>query len=356
MSMADPLIDFQPQNILLIRLSAIGDIIMASALIPALREAWPQARLSWLTEAGNAVLLQDNPRLDKVFVWPRRHWRQLRRERRYVQLLQETGALVAQLRQSHFDLVLDLQGLLKSGVWARLSGANTRIGLGSREGSQWLMTQTLDTRTETPRIGGEYLKLACALGLKPARFDMDIVSSAQTQQDADALLRASGVSGPFAVLAPFTTRPQKHWFEERWAELGRRLADDKGWRVLLLGGPDDRDSAGRIAQAVPGLVDLAGKTSLGECAAIIAQAQLLVGVDTGLTHLGIAMATPTLALFGSTRPYLDTASASAKVLYEPLPCSPCKRHPSCGGQFDCMKQHTADKILAAALTLTEIDF
>jgi heptosyltransferase-1 len=101
------------------------------------------------------------------------------------------------------------------------------------------------------------------------------------------------------------------------------------------------------------LVSLAGRTSLVQCAAIIDKAELLVGVDTGLTHLGIAMRTPTLALFGSTRPYLDTGFARAKVLYAALPCSPCKRRPTCDGRFDCMRQHTVDNILAETTTLLE---
>ena len=328
---------------------------MASALIPALADAFPEARLDWLTEDANAGLLQDNPRLNQVIALPRQRWRQLRREGRHLQLFQEFSLLVRQLRQARYDLVLDIQGLLKSAVWSFLCGSKTRIGLGSREGSQWLMTKTLDTRTDAPRIGGEYLKIACALGLTPAHFDMDINPSAKTRQDAAAILEGSGITGPFAVLCPFTTRPQKHWFEERWAELARRLAEEKGLQTLILGGQGDRPSAGRIKADAPGLIDLTGQTSLIECAAIIGRASLLVGVDTGLTHLGTAMKTPTLALFGSTRPYLDTGFERAKVLYNALPCSPCKRHPTCDGQYDCMKSHAVEKIIAEASTLLETD-
>lgn len=349
------LIDFEPTSILIIRLSAIGDIIMASALIPALRETYPNARLAWMTDEAHADLLRDNPKLDQLIIWPRQRWRQLRQQGRYWELLREIRGLAAELRRQPFELVLDIQGLLKSGVWAWLCGGKARIGLGSREGSQWLMTQTMGTRTETPRIGGEYLKLARALGFTPARFDMDIVASAQTQARADTLLAEAGVTGPFAVLCPFTTRPQKHWFEERWVGLARRLGEERGLRVVLLGGLSDRPGAERIAAQTPGLVDLAGRTSLIECAAILGKAALAVGVDTGLTHLGIAMRTPTLALFGSTRPYLDTGVEYAKVLYEPLPCSPCKRHPTCDGRFDCMARHTVEDVLAEAKVLLEVN-
>ena len=351
----DRLIDFRPKNILIIRLSAIGDIIMASALIPALSEAYPEARLTWLTEEVNVDLLQGNPRLDKIVVWPRQRWRKLRREGHYLLLFREVRAFVRELRQPGYDLVLDMQGLLKSAVWAYLSGCKTRIGLGSREGSQWLMTQTLDTRTETPRIGGEYLKLANALGAAPKHFDMDIKPAEGTRQEAGELLAGSGINGDFVVLCPFTTRPQKHWFEERWAELARRFADGRGLQVIMLGGPGDKESADRIAANAPELVNLTGRTNLIQCASIIGRAALVVGVDTGLTHLGTAMKTPTLALFGSTRPYLDTGFDRAKVLYEALPCSPCKRHPTCEGRFDCMKLHTVEKILAETTKLLETD-
>jgi heptosyltransferase-1 len=345
-----------PRRILIIRLSAIGDVIMASALIPALKEAYPGVHLAWLTEESSAGLLRNNPRLDQVIVWPRRRWRQLARERRYLSLWREFRDLARTLRQPRFDWVLDIHGLLKSGVWAFLSGAPTRIGLGSREGSQWLMTQTLardSGNADDLRISSEYLKLARALGLQPARFDMDIVASASEQAEARALLQAHGVVGPFAVACPFTTRPQKHWFGERWAELATRLRGQTGLAVVMLGGPGDTASAAAIAAQAPGVANLVGQTSLGVCAALIGQAKLLVGVDTGLTHLGIAMRTPTVALFGSTCPYLDPGYAQARVLYEPLECSPCHRRPRCGGEFTCMKQHTADKVLACAAALLD---
>ncbi len=348
------LIDSRPESILIIRLSAIGDIIMASALIPALRQGFPGARLAWLTDEANAELLRDNPRLDKLIVWPRRRWRRLRQERRFLELFGEFRALLNELRWERFDLVLDIQGLLKSGIWAFLSGGKLRIGLGSREGSQWLMSKTLDTRTETRRIGGEYLKLAKALGLESAHFAMDIAPSEETRLEADELLKDSGITGGFAVFCPFTTRPQKHWFEDRWSELARRLLEDRGIKSVLLGGPSDREAARRIAAGAPGVVDLTGRTRLVQCAAIIERASLLIGVDTGLTHLGVAMKTPTLALFGSTRPYLDAGAADAKVLYGALPCSPCKRRPTCGGRFDCMAAHSVEKVLAEATTIMEI--
>ncbi|QSA96244.1 glycosyltransferase family 9 protein [Methylococcus sp. EFPC2] len=342
-----------PRNILIVRLSAIGDVILASGLIPALRRAYPHARLSWMTEEANVPLLVHNPRLDRVIAWPRRHWRQLRERGQYRQWLGESRSLIGSLRAEHYDLVLDLQGLLKSGVWAWLSGGAVRVGLGSREGSQWLMTRVVDRRCDSPKIGKEYRKLAEALGLDAGDFAMDIVPGPEDEKQAGDLLKAHAGAGSYAVIAPFTTRPQKHWFDERWVELAGRLRDDLGLTVLMLGGPGDKEHAAAIASQVPGLVNLAGHTGLGQCAAIVEKAALAIGVDTGLTHLGIAMKTPTLALFGSTRPYLDTGVANAKVLYEAMDCSPCRRRPTCHGEFHCMKSHTVERVLHEAKLLLE---
>lgn len=335
-----------PERILIIRLSAIGDIVMASALIPALREAWPHAYLAWLSDEGNRDLLRHNPRLDRLFLWPRARWRKLAQKRRYGELGREAWGLIKELREERFDLVLDAQGLLKSGIWTWLSGGKERIGLGSKEGSQYLMTQVLDRKTGNKRIGSEYLKLARHLGIEPGNFAMDIVVGEEDAQEAKALLRRRGVGGPYAVLCPFTTRPQKHWFNDRWSELARALASKYGLTPVVLGGPSARAQAEIIQQgAGPCLIDLTGQTTLGQCGELIRGAALVVGVDTGLTHLGVGLQVPTLALFGATRPYLDTATARARVLYEAWPCSPCRRRPTCQGLFPCMRAHDVDKVL-----------
>jgi heptosyltransferase-1 len=336
-------------RVLIIRLSAIGDIVMASALVPALRASWPDAYIGWLAEPAGAELLRGHPRIDEVIVWPRTRWRELRAAGQYRALARAVRGLVATLRERHFELALDTQGLLKSGLWARLSGAPRRIGLGSREGSRWLMTETLGRRSASRRIGAEYLALARHLGLAVGDFPMDIPVGPAAASAARARVAAAGVSAPYAVLCPFTTRPQKHWLEDRWAALARRLPPALGLTPVVLGGPAERAAAERIVAAAGGAArHLAGQTRLDEAAAVIRGSRLLIGVDTGLTHLGIAEQVPTVALFGSTCPYLDPARPDALVLYARLPCSPCRRNPTCHGRFDCMREHTADSVLAAA--------
>ncbi|WP_367027557.1 glycosyltransferase family 9 protein [Methylococcus sp. ANG] len=337
-----------PGSILIVRLGAIGDIVFASALIPVLRQAFPDARLVWLADEANKDLLIHNPRLDRVATWPRARWARLRKEGHYGILLKELRALVRSLREERFDWVLDLQGLMKSGVWAALAGGKTRIGLGSREGSQFLMTKRIDRRTESNTIGSEYLKLAVELGLDTEAFAMDFVPGDEAETEAGTILEALGIRRPYAAIFPFTTRPQKHWIDGNWSALADEISARYGWPVVMLGGPGDTERAEGIRNRCRSdLKNLAGKTGLAVSGALIRRSALGIGVDTGLTHMSIALGRPTLALFGSTAPYLETGRSDAVVLYEALPCSPCERRPTCDGAFTCMARLTVEKTLAA---------
>ena len=129
-----------------------------------------------------------------------------------------------------------------------------------------------------------------------------------------------------------------HPSDEELAMLAARQVDDSAREALLC----------HLAECDECRETVAALLKLDETVAVIADASLLIGVDTGLTHMGTALRIPTVALFGSTRPYRDARSARTVILYEQLPCSPCRRHPTCDGRFDCMAAHTVAGVLAAA--------
>lgn len=336
------------RRILIIRLSAIGDIVMASPLIPALRARYPDGWLAWMVEEGMEPLLDAHPQLDELIIWPRGRWQRLWREDRFA-WWREVKDFVRALRRSHFDLVLDAQGLMKSAAWAWLSGAPERIGLNSREGSRWLMDEVVHELDDHPQMSSEYRRLAQFLGLATTHFHPSI---ALTESDRMRVVEAIGadvaVQG-YSVAAPFTTRAQKHWPETHWQQWIDLVAEQAGLPTLLLGGPTDRVAAQRISAGCRHApIDLVGKLTLRQSAAAIAGARLLVGVDTGLTHMGAGFKVPTVALFGSTRPYLDAGVPCFKVIYHALFCSPCRRHPTCAGRFDCLRGIAPGEVWSAA--------
>ena len=352
-------LESDPPRILIIRLSAIGDVVMASGIVPALRSRWPDAHLAWLVEPAAAPLLAHNPRLDGLIVWPRAEWIELWKTRRLVTLFGRVMAFRRSLRAARFDVALDLQGLLKSAMWGWLSGAPKRICLRGREGAHLLATERLvPPQGEAPkRMGSEYRYLARHLGAAEEAFQPDVAIGDSARLAAHAALESWGIDvtakARYAVLCPFTTRPQKHWFEDRWIGLALRLREC-GFTPVLLGGPADREAAARIGSGMTGVANLVGTLKLDESVAALAGAAVVIGVDTGLTHIGSALDVPTVALFGSTCPYLDPVAPRSVVLYEKLACSPCRRNPTCGGRFDCMRALEVERVMSEALRLASL--
>ncbi len=344
-----------PRHILLVRLSARGDVVFASPLVRALRRTYPEARLTWIAESHTVDLIRHHPELDEVLVWDRGGWKKLLRKGRILALAREIAVFVRTLRARRFDVALDLQGLIRSGLVAYLSGAPVRIGLGSKEGSGILMTHVLPRdRGDLRLISSEYRFLAEELGLDVGDFALEVPLGEDDRGWAERRIRELGLDQGFLAAVPFTTRPQKHWFEDRWAELLDRASQDLGLRPLVLGGPGDVRAMERIrlhCRTVP--LDLVGKTSLAQAAAVIERASLVVGVDTGLTHVAVALRRPTVTLFGSNIPYTDPLVPQARVLVHWLPCSPCKGNPTCGGEFTCMRRITVDEVVLAAREVLE---
>ncbi|MES9993405.1 MAG: glycosyltransferase family 9 protein [Candidatus Thiodiazotropha sp.] len=344
--------DLENPSILIVRLSAIGDIVFATPLIDAIRLRYPGAHISWLVQEESKGLLQHHPGLDRVIVWPRQQWKSHWKQRQWRGLWQALRAFRDELRSHHFDIALDVQGLMKSGFLTWLSGAGTCIGLGSREGSQWLMNRVIEKGGEPRRIASEYLYFAQQLGLTTDSFEMRIGLSEADRDYAQTLIVTNGLQQGYIVISPFTTRPQKHWLRRSWIDLLAAIEAEWGLPVVMLGGPGDETAAAAIENdGSAQLINLAGETSLRQAAALIERAALIIGVDTGLTHMGIAMSRPTLCLFGSTRPYLDTTHDNAKVIYHARDCSPCKRNPTCKGRYDCMRDIKVMEVMRRASEL-----
>ncbi len=339
------------KRILIIRPSAVGDIVMASPMIRVLRRGFPDARIVWLAEPSMADLLH-HPELDGVIFWDKGRWRKLLRRGRLPALLREILSLRRRLVSEQFDIALDAQGLLRSRALAWLSGATRRIGFDSREPGRFLMTEIISRGASAKRMSSEYRHMMETIGLSVDGFFPELAVKAD---DADAMedrLRAVGIDNEYAVICPFTTRPQKHWFEDRWAALAGEIRERMGLPVVMLGGPNDV-AAARSIKGLAGdeIHDLTGGTTLGQSMAVLQNAALIVGVDTGLTHMGTAFGRPTAALFGATRPYLETGRETTAVMYHPRECSPCRRRPTCGGEFDCMAAISVDEVLTRVMDI-----
>ena len=330
----------EPKRVLIIRLSAIGDVVFASPLVAACRKRYPNNEIDWLAEGVVRPLLTDLPDLTQVVLWPRQESQDLWREKRIFALLRAVMAFRQKLRERNYDLVIDAQGLVKSAFLSWLTGSPQRIGFKSKEPNGVFLTQRFD-KSITPRISSEYLALADTLGWDTSNFEMVLgLSQLDNKRSIDIAPQEA-----YVVIAPFTTRPQKHWTHAHWRALIEQLVD-AGHRVACLGGPADREEATALLEGLT-VMNWVGAYPLGVSAGLVKQSSGVIGVDTGLTHMGIAAGVPTLALFGSTCPYLETGRDNVRVIYHGLECAPCRRNPTCGGRFDCMVGITAEEALSA---------
>lgn len=320
------------------RLSALGDLVFCTALLDALHATWPQARIDWLAFSGFAGILAEDPRIDSLMTLPRDALRSPR----------DLWALRSRLRAQRYDWVIDAQGLAKSRLLAWLAGGRRRIGFASKEPLGFLMHEVFAKGGDMADIASEYRYLAEALtgrgDAPPPRLPVSEQAAARVAE----AMHTHGLAPGFVALCPFTTRPQKHWFDAHWIALAEKLSADR-LRCIILGGPTDHGHAQALCAAMPaGTLNLAGRTALRDLGAWLTNARLVVGVDTGLTHIGIAVQTPVVALFGSTRPYTGGAASPLAVLYEDMPCAPCKRTPTCHGQWTCMQRLSPARVHAAA--------
>lgn len=336
-------------RILIVKLSSFGDVLHALPTLEALRAAFPTAHLTWLVEATYAPLLQSHPALDEVWPAPRLRPGVIFRGANPGLL----ARLVRRLRSSQFDLVIDLQGLLKSAVWVALARSRRKIGYDrTREGSYRVLTERVAPFDREAHAVLRYLNLAHHLGapVKPPRFRLGLGA----EIDVSHLL-PNEARGGLVVLHPGARWPSKLWPAAAWAQLGDWLSQEHALRVAITGSAADHRLAEDILRQMraPAL-SLAGRTTLPELAAVLRRARFAVTTDTGAMHLAAALETPVAALFGPTAPWRTGPFGEGhQIVRLGLGCSPCfqRRCPN----PRCLTDLTPEMAQAACEKILSID-
>ena len=297
-----------PRRIAVVKLSSLGDVVHALPVASALRRRWPDARLSWIVEERESVLLRDHPWIDEVIAVDSRRWRRARGAAALVATGREMRDVLRRLRAARFDVAVDVQGLLKSGVLTGATGAPLRIGFARarlREPLNALFTtRRVDPPPAVRHVVEQCLALLAPLDVGTTRAEFLLPPHAAAEARADAFFAASDLKprDRLVVLNPGAGREAKRWPVAHFAELARRLVRDAGARVLIVWGPSERESAQAIVggAATPGLA-LAPPTDVHALIAILRRASVVVAADTGPLHLAAALGTPCVGLFGPTR-------------------------------------------------------
>lgn len=335
-----------PDSVLIIKMSSFGDIICALPTLRALREHLPRCRIGWVVDERFAQLVRHDPAIDRVFVVPLRRWVKLARSAAsWAALRREISALRRELRRDPFDVSLDLQGILKSGIVARAAGCPRNYQMATdRLGRLRWVFPGVRCAPDGEHTVDRMLPLAAALGARTAspRFDVHIPEAAT--RTAASLLP---LDGRLLALNPTASAPHRTWPPERYAALARRANQELGLRIVVLGGPGDVEVGRTIAeQAGVPMTCTAGKTDYLELAAVLERCDLLVSSDTGPQHLAAALGKPVVALFGPSVPERTGPYGSKHtVIHHKLPCHPCFSRPTCK-TFDCMRAITVDEVFA----------
>lgn len=338
------------RRFLIIRLSSIGDVLHCTPVARSLRQAYPKAHITWAVGAVPADLLKTNPYLDAVYVWPRESWETCLRQGRFHEAWELWQQLKLDLKTGCFDVALDVHGLFLSGMLAMASGAPRRIGLANtKELNSWFMTQVALPPGSQRHVIARYGTIVRPLGISSIETKMTLVVDEDNRSWARHFLHSEGIrqGQQFIVLVPATTWPSKNWPAEYFAVvasyLGRRMP------VVLCGAPGDRLIANAVLmRSRPPIIDAVGKTSLLQLAALLAEAAVVVSGDTGPLHMAVAVGTPTVSIFGPSRPEkFGPLEGPHTVLTADCSCTGCFKQQCRRSEVLCMKSVTPREVLQA---------
>jgi predicted lipopolysaccharide heptosyltransferase III len=328
------------KNILIIKLRYIGDVLLATPTLRAIKVTQLDARVTMMVNRGTEDVLSGNPDLDEIIVLDKGS-------------LAAQSRLISGLRSRRFDTVIDLTDGDRSAFLSWVSGALIRIGFNDEQ--RWrghYYTQVVQSVPGVRHRIDRDLEALKLLGIQAGSKDPQLWLTPEEMNSADQLLDQLGVqrSQPMVILQPGARYWFKAWPPERFAELADQLVSQYGCQVLIGGSNQDIDLAGQIRQmAKCNPIVMAGRTTIKQFAAIAKKSVLFVGSDSGAMHIASAVGTPVVGMFGPSNPReWGPRGGPVEVLYKELDCRSCF-HPTCiRGEENCMKLIAVHEVVAAA--------
>jgi len=338
------------KSILIVKLSAIGDVVHTLPLLEVLRKCYPGARIDWVVEEDASQIIERHEALDQVIVSRRKTWqREILRPGKLGRVAREVRDFIRGLRSTEYDLVIDLHGLLKSGILTGLSRGKRKIGFSfGTEGSSLFLTERAHEVDMDRHALERYLQTIEILGCARDSWEGKIPIGPGDQESVDRIIYERGLNrATLVAINPVAKWETKLWDDPKFASLADRIAGELGCRVIFTGSGTDRPALEGIIGAMKSeAINLAGTTNLRELAYLYSRCALLVSTDTGPMHIAAAMGCPVIALFGPTAPWRTGPYGKGHtVIREAMDCSPCfKRRCS---HRSCMKDISVERVFEA---------
>ncbi|UCH81995.1 MAG: lipopolysaccharide heptosyltransferase I [Nitrospiraceae bacterium] len=327
-------------KILVIKPSSLGDVIHALPFLKAVKDTFPDADVDWLISTHLKGLIEDNPFINRIFTINKDSWK---RFKNLYQTVSEILSLRQRLKDEHYDLVVDLQGLFRSGVIAQFAAASKTLGFAdAREGSRFFYDEKISVEGISHAVD-RCLEVARALGAKVKKAEFPVTVNDSAMEKVKQMI---GNSDEYIVIAP-----SARWLSKRWpAHYFASLISKLHIQCITIGSKDDTGLVRQIVALSQGnAVNVCGKTDLKELVSLISGSRAIVCNDSGPMHIAAALNIPTIALFGptvpeQTGPYGWQSNTHFKVIKAEVPCSPCRKK-DCNDLI-CMDSISVKSVLA----------
>jgi heptosyltransferase I len=327
-----------PEKILIIKPSALGDIVHTLPFLAAIRATFPEAEIHWVVARGLHTFLEGHPMINRLWLMDKDRWKQLSH---LPEIILEINTFRKNLANEHFDISIDLSGLLRSGLITFAAGARYKLGFSdSNEGSPFFYTHKIEGGRQIHAID-RYLKLAALMGC-----DISQVNFPMPPYPTESPLFPA-LPEDFCIIAPSAGKAANRWPADRFGELAAGLPLPS----VIISNKADTEIADTVVAGSKGMaINMAGKTGLKELVALIARARFFISNDTGPMHIAAALGVPVFAIFGPANPVrTGPYGAIHTIIQTQMDCIPCYRRKPCE-HWKCMKDITVERVRQTILT------
>ena len=338
-------------EILIVKLSSIGDVVHTLPSLDALRGAYPESRITWLVEENAHDIIKGHPCLDEIIVSRRKTWtKNLFRTSTCLSTVVEILSFIKKLRSREYDLVLDFQGLFKSGVLTRLSGGKRRVGYNkTRELSYLFLNERVPPYNPDHHAVERYLDLVRYLDDKVNEPKFLIPLHNKDMERVRGFLCDNKIDNDVKIIAvcPGSRWETKLWHQERFGSLCDKIIDKFDAMILFIGDRNDQSMIDAITSKMRRhALNTAGMFNLKELAFLLGSVDLMITTDTGPMHIASAMETPVVAIFGPTAPWRTGPYGNGHTpIKSKVACSPCFKK-KCNTK-ECMAEITVDHVFTS---------
>ncbi len=342
-----------PSNILVIRLSSLGDVLMSMPAVKSIKDHFPEARVSWLVEGSVGDLLTSQPFIDHVIPFPRSRTVKALRQGRLGLAQMELGHFIKGLRTDKFDMIVDFHGIIKSTILSMFTRGGRRVGFGrmyAKEKSHLFYHERVEGTDRRLHKVERNMLLPRHLGVKSSVPEIDLAVRPEDAEYIDRFFEKQGISKPVFAVNPFSSKGStfKRWDINRYVHLIRRIRNDDRAQIIVLWGPGEEDEALSLQKMSGPGVFLSCPTNVPQLLALLKKVDMYIGGDTGVMHLAAFAGTPVVAIFGPTDVKINGPySRKSAVVRRELTCSPCKNKECV--ERKCLSGISVDQVYSAVL-------